>query len=270
MNPAKPKRTQAKTAFAPLSERELKRLLSHSYHPPRKTRKAPASGAGAPRRRWTAEEDALLGTMSDQKLARKLGRPVRTVIKRREVKHIWLLKKPWRPEDDKILGTRPDSQVAKMLGRRLLTVAARRRSLGVRCFYQHRPWLEHELELLGLKSDQEVACLTGHPPGAVDAKRQKLKIPPAHSALRQWSKEEIALIGVVPNRKLAQRLNCSRDIVAHKRRRLGIAPCLCRPWQPKELEMLGVKSDQEVARLTGRSRTAVALKRQKLKRDLRP
>src|SRR5258708_38349053 len=116
---------------------------------------------------WLAEEDALLGTMPDLKLARRLGRPAHTVARRRQEKHIWLARKPWRPEDDKILGSRPDSQVARLLGRKLGTVALRRRQLGIRCFYQHRPWLEHELEMLGVKSDAEVASLTGHPLSAV-------------------------------------------------------------------------------------------------------
>ena len=69
-----------------------------------------------PRRPWTAEEDALLGTRSDRALARNLGRTVKAVQNRRQLKGVRLMKK-WRPEDDKILGTRPDRQVAMLLGR---------------------------------------------------------------------------------------------------------------------------------------------------------
>ena len=68
------------------------------------------------RRRWTAEEDSLLGTKSDRALARRFGRTVKAVKARRQLKGVFLMKE-WRPEDDKILGTRPDRQVAMLLGR---------------------------------------------------------------------------------------------------------------------------------------------------------
>jgi hypothetical protein len=178
---------------------------------------------------WLEEEDALLGTMSDEKLAKKLGRPASTVTGRRQNKmHIWLHKKLWRPEDEKILRTRPDRQVALLLGRPISTVVARRLKLGVKCFYQHPPWLKHELAMLGVRSDKEVARLTGHSALAVEAKRQQLKIPLANPVVRRWSKEEITLLGVISDRELAGRLNCPVRAVAHKRRRLGLVPCVCR------------------------------------------
>jgi hypothetical protein len=84
----------------------------------------------AHRKRWTVEEDELLGTKSDRALARKLGRSVGAVKGRRHHRRIRFLK-PWRPEDDKVLGTRPDNQIARLLGRPAYAVGWRRRKLGI-------------------------------------------------------------------------------------------------------------------------------------------
>ena len=43
------------------------------------------------RRRWTAEEDSLLGTKSDRALARKFGRTVKAVKNRRRLKGVFLV-----------------------------------------------------------------------------------------------------------------------------------------------------------------------------------
>jgi hypothetical protein len=220
---------------------------------------------------WLEEEDALLGTMSDEKLAKKIGRAVVTVMKRRGKKGIRLYRKLWRPEDDKILGTRPDSQVAKLLGRRIATVVWRRLKLGIKCFYEHRPWLDHEIEMLGVIPDKEVARLTGHTESSAEAKRLRLKIPIARPKRRRWSEEEVALVGVISDRELARRLNCPIKVVAHKRRTLGLGPRVCRPWEDKEVELLNSKSsNEEVARLTGRTRIAVKVKRILLRRKQGP
>src|SRR5207253_2453423 len=90
---------------------------------------------------WLPEEDALLGTIPDEKLARKLGRPVATVTRRRQDKHIWLEKKPWRPEDEKILGI---------------------------CVRRAAPeWRPEEEALLGTAPDKEIAVRLNRSAGAV-------------------------------------------------------------------------------------------------------
>jgi hypothetical protein len=65
-------------------------------------------------RRWSREGEELLGTKSDQLLARKLNRTVTAVAARRQHLGITLFK-PWRRVDDKLLGLRPDDQVAMLL-----------------------------------------------------------------------------------------------------------------------------------------------------------
>jgi hypothetical protein len=57
---------------------------------------------------WMDQQDALLGTMPDQRLAKKLGRSVDAVRARPHVERI-RLRKGWRPEDEKILGSTPRS-----------------------------------------------------------------------------------------------------------------------------------------------------------------
>src|ERR1035441_7062776 len=87
----------------------------------------------AARLRWTKQQDVLLGTMPDERLARKLRRSVEAVRARRHSKRI-SSRRRWRPEEDKILGTRPDPDIAKLLRRQISVVAQRRRRLGVPTF----------------------------------------------------------------------------------------------------------------------------------------
>jgi hypothetical protein len=83
---------------------------------------------------WTAGDRALLGTMSDDVLARKLNRPIGGVMERRRIHHILSygrLEKLWKPWEDRLLGTAPDSKIARRLRRTLIAVSARRWSLKV-------------------------------------------------------------------------------------------------------------------------------------------
>jgi hypothetical protein len=87
---------------------------------------------------WTKAELALLGTMRDEKLARKIGRGVNAVHAQRNNRGIPCFKSKlnlWRPEDDNILGTRPDGQIAALLGRSTYAVATRRRHKGIPIFH---------------------------------------------------------------------------------------------------------------------------------------
>ena len=111
-------------------------------------------------RRWTVEEDELLGTKSDRSLAKKFGRTATAVAARRHLKHISLIKK-WRPEDDKLLGNRPDAQVAMLLKRPRYQVAYRRRRLGISFKHpDYHLWEPGEIAMLGRQPDHKVAGLT--------------------------------------------------------------------------------------------------------------
>jgi hypothetical protein len=74
---------------------------------------------------WTAEEDALVGTMPDGELAQKLGRSVRSVAALSSV----LGKQYWNPRHLALLGKLSDEEVARQTGRSLRAVKVRRARL---------------------------------------------------------------------------------------------------------------------------------------------
>ena len=79
----------------------------------------------------TAEEKALLGTMSDEDLARKLGRSVFTIAdwrRRLKIPVFAAKRRPWTAEELKMLGKHPDTKLARRLNR---DVAHHERKLAV-------------------------------------------------------------------------------------------------------------------------------------------
>ena len=105
------------------------------------------------RRKWTTEQDALLGTMTDAALAKLLGVHKQTIKARR-----WRLgiapSRPrprvagWTPDQEALLGTLPDEEVANHLGCAVYRVRQRRRQRG------SRYWRPEEDALLGTMSDE--------------------------------------------------------------------------------------------------------------------
>src|SRR6266581_3126437 len=102
---------------------------------------------------WTPEEDKLLGTESDEVIAKKLGRTFIAVSYRRQQKHIPTAGKQyraWTGEEEKLLGTDTDTAIALHLHRSAIDVRWRRETLGVKAFAEDgaTPWIEFELRLL--------------------------------------------------------------------------------------------------------------------------
>src|SRR5207247_5573050 len=86
-------------------------------------------------RRWTAEEDALVGTMLDRQLAARLGRSLHAVRLRRQ-KTLGLPPcnpewKVWSKPHKALLGKLPDTEVAARTGHPLGSVKAKRQELGI-------------------------------------------------------------------------------------------------------------------------------------------
>jgi hypothetical protein len=81
---------------------------------------------------WTAEEIALLGTVPDEELARRIGRTPNAV---RVMRDRLGIPRPtggrWRDEDLALQGTLPDRVVARRLGRSLSSVTQKRIKLGI-------------------------------------------------------------------------------------------------------------------------------------------
>ena len=82
--------------------------------------------------RWTAQELALLGTMSDERVAEQLGLPRHIVARKSRVLGLKFQKQDkWTAEHVALLGTASDSAVAKLLGRKRMTVYFARRTRGI-------------------------------------------------------------------------------------------------------------------------------------------
>jgi len=141
-------------------------------------------GRAAREDRYTPEEDALLGTMSDREAAKLMGRSWIAVQGRRNK-----LKIPkfdaklhqWTADEDALLGTMTDGALAARLGLTLSAVAHRRRRLKKAGRFAHRrPWTPEEDALLGTATDTEIAKRLDRHLATVCIRRQKLGIPNLH------------------------------------------------------------------------------------------
>ena len=115
---------------------------------------------------WTPEEDALLGQITDQEIAAKLGYSISRIRRRRyllgrsnpnpKLRH-------WTKDEIALLGTRPDREVAALVKRSVSNVRYKRLQLGIPFRNpSYEVWKPDELALLGKLTDEEVAQRTGH------------------------------------------------------------------------------------------------------------
>lgn len=87
-----------------------------------------------PTLQWTPELDALLGTMSDRDLSKRLGVSYHVVLDRRLKLGITCFtsqRVDWTEDKIALLGTMADSKVAELLGCSERTVSHKRRKLGI-------------------------------------------------------------------------------------------------------------------------------------------
>ena len=82
---------------------------------------------------WTDEEDAYLGTDTDEVIGETYGLTPLEVEARRRFLGIpeFCGEQSWTPEEDALLGTAPDREVARKLGRTYKGTAGRRDKLGI-------------------------------------------------------------------------------------------------------------------------------------------
>ena len=213
------------------------------------------------RRRWTAEEESLLGVKPDRVLARELGRTVEAVKGRRQRRRIRLLR-GWTPEEVKLLGTRPDREVAVLVGRAPYAVTGKRIKLGIPRCYDRRHWAPEHLELLGRKPDKEVAILTGHSLSGVESRRWLLGRANPGSLVIRWTPEQDRLLGQRPDREVAPMIGRSLRAVQKRRRMLKIktfeAALAARELASKIPAALLRQIDEVVGRLPEPDRALVA------------
>ena len=220
---------------------------------------------------WTPQQDRLLGTDLDPRIAERLGRTVEAVRTRRCALgipiHHHLGPKPWTPEEEKLLGTKPDDEIARLLGRGARGVQIRRQSLGIPSFVQvHRPWTAREDALLGTIPDRELAKKLRRPLQTIQVRRHLKGIANPAPARRLWIEADDRLLGTISDSEVARKLECSVHAVQHRRSALGIPnPAPQRKfWKPEETRLLGSRPDKDIAARLGCSVRTVATKRIKL------
>jgi hypothetical protein len=108
-----------------------------------------------------AEQDQLLGTATDEEIARQLHRKPSAVKWRRRELHIPKFaskNRRYSAAEDTLLGTASDEEIARRLNRPLSSVLTRRAQLGVPKFAAKvRPWTPDEDQLLGTMPDKKLA-----------------------------------------------------------------------------------------------------------------
>jgi hypothetical protein len=189
------------------------------------------------RHNWTRKHIAMLGTISDAVLARKLGLCVGTVLKKRQKLGIPASRPPksvhWTPAIIATLGRIPDGEVARIYGLNVVSVYKKRLDLGIRCYARKSKtwhyWTKKEIALLGKMPDGDVALRTGINKASVAWKRCKLKMPPfttkrPKKLLTDWTLKEIAVLGTMTDAAAAAALDLAHSAVRLKRISLGIPP----------------------------------------------
>jgi hypothetical protein len=170
-----------------------------------------------PRRRWTDEEIALLGTDTDRAIAKLLGLPINVVKSKRERLGISRLSQRWKEHEIRLLGTAPDSELARKLGKSSSAIWRKREQLGIPTFLNR--WTDEEIALIGTASDPEVARKLGRTASCVQSKREQLGIP---AFFVRWTRSEIALLGTDTDHNIAQLLGRTEMAVKVRRKKLGI------------------------------------------------
>jgi hypothetical protein len=233
-------------------------------------------------RLWTPQEEALLGTDTDEQIAPKLKRTKTAVGWRRVLLGIpaWQAKysRPWTAEEDALLGKLPDQELAKRLKRTLEAVKVRRKQKHLPCVnLQRRPFTPAEDSLLGTMPDGQLADKLGRSFHVVSARRRLLGIAYIRAPCNQpnavpWTCAEDQLLGTVSDRKLALKLKRSERVVAYRRLLLRIPPANTarRPWTAAEDEILRRCSVAETARWLNRSVKGVQRRREQLGIRSRP
>ncbi len=190
-------------------------------------------GRAVNRRKWSAAQVKLLGNLSDDEVALRIGSS-RTIVQAERVRRGI---PPFAPRSGP------------------------------------HAWTERELALLGTASDAAVAAELGVSRPVVTIKRRILGIPsfnaPPHDAHTvNWTADEEAMLGKVSDAQLAEILGRSRAAVYLRRRMLGIRSSKPGPikirWTKRRLVRLGKDTDDAIARELGVHSSSVQRKRLEL------
>jgi len=207
---------------------------------------------------YSPQEDALLGTMPDGKVAGILGRTAASVRNRRirlgiELQH--RVRRDWTAGEDALLGKHTDSEVARRLNRTYGSVQSRRLALKISCANpQFTRWTAEEDGWLSVVPDEIISQRTKRSLCSIERRKRKL-FPEKYKSTKGapfWSKAEIRLLGTMTDRELAKKLGRTYRSVEVKRRKMGISVMAIRPqfkWTAQRNKMLLTHSDRHLAHL---------------------
>ena len=179
---------------------------------------------------WSAKELALLGAAPDPEVAKRTGRSLDAVNKRRNsLGRAALTEGPrgartlfWNATDKALIGVLPDPEVAKRTGRSLMAVREGRRKLG----------------------------------------RKAVAKGPRGERDYFWGAEEDATLRAMPAKDAAKQLNRSIESIYRRRRVLGIAADW--RWTAEEDAIIRTTSVEEALRTLNRTIEAVRSRRKTL------
>jgi len=244
--------------------RQWKRLMSQIVR-----RRIARSGTIHPDRPlWRPEEDLLLGTDTDERVAQKLGRSREAIRSRRSALgipiHHRAIPGVWTSEEERVLGTAPDAVIARRLGRNERGVQLRRQQLGIPMVPQpKKPWAPRELKLLGTIPDRDAARKLGRSLQSVQIRRHLEGIPILGPVRQAWTEKEDRLLGILPDEEVSKKLGRSLTSIRHRRSAKGVPnPAPQRKfWRPGEMKLLGTAPDIEIAECLGCPVRTVTVKR---------
>ncbi len=120
---------------------------------------------------------------------------------------------------------------------------------------------------LGKSTDQAIARQFGVSAGAVGKQRISRGIPKADRSTINWTPKRLAMLGAMPDAKVAEKLGVTPNAIYQKRHKVGIAAFgkstkqKKHKWTAKQVKMLGRLTDAQVAQIVGVSSGAVHQKR---------
>jgi len=169
----------------------------------------------------------LLGTMSDSKLAQKVGCSRENIRLWRIKYNIPAYKKvdTWNDEEIDLLGKLSDKQVAEITGRKVHEIYCKRQELNIPARRGLRKWTDEEIQLLGTMSDDDVAKMLNVSKNTVFLKRRKLGIKPyakynRYNPVMDWTPEHDALFQTMRVVDVARKLNVPYHIAHGRKKKL--------------------------------------------------
>ena len=208
---------------------------------------------------WTPERLALLGSDSDEHVARQLGLARHTVGHKRRSFGIPSTRPRspdrinWTPEMLYLLGKVSDREFRKRFHVSIARIRIKRNVLRIRAW--GRPaiaWTPKQMADLRALSMTAFAEKYGLPRRQVIAKRLELGLPASsRKPPVEFTPAMVALLSERSDRRLARAFHLNIKQISKERERRGIPSFHQRKWTPDNLALLGAISDRELARRMG-------------------